>query len=320
MRGTGWPRIALAPSTSLMDREAALIDRLRLLATHPGARGLGDDAAVLDGLVVTHDMMVEGVHWLPDADPADVAWKLLAVNLSDLAAKGAVPTGVLLGLTLGDDAGWEARFVDGLAEAMAAMGPVALLGGDTTRGPPAGRVLGMTALGRATARPVPDRRAARAGETLWLAGPVGDAGAGLEALRSGSTPDRRLSMAHARPLPLLREGQALAPVTRAMMDVSDGLLIDAERMALASGTCIVVDLASLPLSHAFKAARGQDRDARWFAATSGDDYALLFTLPPGVVPPVAAVPVGRVEAGQGLSIIEGSLPVSPPGPLGWTHG
>ena len=101
--------------------EAAFIESLRALATHPAARGLLDDAAVLDvagrSLVLTHDMLVEGVHYLPGDPPGDVAWKLLAVNLSDLAAKGARPLGVLLGYSLGDDA-WDEAFVAGLGTAL----------------------------------------------------------------------------------------------------------------------------------------------------------------------------------------------------------
>ncbi|HEX7822985.1 MAG TPA: AIR synthase related protein, partial [Sphingobium sp.] len=138
-----------------MSRESAFIDLLRGFATHPAARGLSDDAAVLplaglgpDGAVVlTHDMLVEGVHYLPDDAPADVAWKLLAVNLSDLAAKGAVPLGVLLGYAMTDDKHWDAAFAAGLGMAAESLG-VPILGGDTVRMPSgAPRALGLTALG-----------------------------------------------------------------------------------------------------------------------------------------------------------------------------
>src|SRR4051812_33985579 len=128
------------------------------MATHPGARGLLDDAAVLEAgeirLVLTHDVLVEGVHFLPTDPPQDVAWKLVAVNLSDLAAKGARPVGVLLGFPLGD-AAWDRAFVDGFGAALSAFG-VALLGGDTVTGP---RVLGLTAVGEARG-PVPSRSGA----------------------------------------------------------------------------------------------------------------------------------------------------------------
>ena len=114
-----------------MTGEASFIAALRTLATHPAARGLADDCAVLDiggeSRVLTHDMMVEGVHWLPGQDPADIAWKLVAVNLSDLASKGAEPIGVLLGYSFGGD---DLRFIDGLREALEAFS-TPLLGGDT---------------------------------------------------------------------------------------------------------------------------------------------------------------------------------------------
>ena len=142
-----------------MSGEAAFIAALRGLAYNPAARGLDDDCAVIDvggeSLVLTHDMMVEGVHWLPGQDPADIAWKLVATNLSDLAAKGAEPIGVLLGYSLGSD---NLRFIDGLREVLDAYS-VPLLGGDTVGGG-AVQAHGLTALGRATCRPVPSRAGA----------------------------------------------------------------------------------------------------------------------------------------------------------------
>ena len=168
-----------------MSGEAAFIERLRALAHHPAARGLADDAAVLEvgdeAIVLTHDMLVEGVHFLPGADWADVAWKLVATNLSDLAAKGAEPLGVLLGFMLGEG---RERFAEGLAEVLEHYG-VPLLGGDTVHGGPP-RSFGLTALGRATHRPVPARSGAQAGDLLWLTGEVGAAMAGFEALRDGT--------------------------------------------------------------------------------------------------------------------------------------
>lgn len=120
-----------------MTRESDFIAALRSLATHPAARGLVDDAAVLPvagAIVLTHDMLVEGVHFLAGDPPGDVAWKLVAVNLSDLAAKGAAPLGVLIGYGFGGGTDWDARFVAGLAEALAAF-DVPLLGGDTVAMP-----------------------------------------------------------------------------------------------------------------------------------------------------------------------------------------
>ena len=112
-----------------MDERGA-IERLRTIATHSAARGLLDDAAVLDGLVLTHDSIAEGVHFFPDDPPASVGWKLVAVNLSDLAAKGAEPLAALLSLTLAGEGEWEARFLDGIEAACDTYG-LPLLGGDT---------------------------------------------------------------------------------------------------------------------------------------------------------------------------------------------
>ena len=110
--------------------ESGFIAALRDLARDPAARGLMDDAAVLGDLVFTHDMIVEGVHFLPDDPGEDVAWKLIAVNLSDLAAKGATPIGLLMGYTLSDDEAWDTAFLSGLEEAIRAFA-APLLGGDT---------------------------------------------------------------------------------------------------------------------------------------------------------------------------------------------
>lgn len=290
-----------------MSTESALIDAMRALATHPAARGLADDCAVLDfggeALVLTHDMMVEGVHWLPGQDMADVAWKLVATNLSDLAAKGAQPVGVLLGFTLGDA---DDRFVAGLGEALAAFG-VPLLGGDTVSANGA-RSLGLTALGRATHRPAPSRSGAQPGDRLWITGPVGAAMLGFEALRDGTGQN---SLAFRRPAPRLAEGRALAPIATAMMDVSDGLLIDAARMAGASGVTLAIDGTAVPFPPGLPQSR-RDHAMRW-----GDDYELLFTLPAGTTPPIAAFAIGSaVAATTSPVIVDGAVPH---GKLGYTH-
>ena len=159
-------------------RESEAIARLRRIATHPGALGLADDAALLEGLVLTHDTIAEGVHFLPFDPPASVGWKLVAVNLSDLAAKGAEPLAALLSLTLSADEGWDLDFIAGVEAACESYG-LALVGGDTVALPPgAPRVLGMTAIGR-SGEHVPLRSGGRAGDSLWLVGAVGDSAAGL---------------------------------------------------------------------------------------------------------------------------------------------
>jgi thiamine-monophosphate kinase len=224
--------------------ERAFIEALQSLATDPAARGLADDCAVLEvggeTLVLTHDMIVEGVHTLPGQDPADVAWKLVTSNLSDLAAKGARPLGVLLGHMLGAN---DDRFLVGLREVLTRYN-VPLLGGDTVSGGPP-RSWGLTAIGRATHRPVPARGGARPGDGVWVTGPLGAAMAGFEALRDGAEGD---STAYRRPLACLGEGEALAALVSAMMDVSDGLLLDACRLAAASGVTLALASADVPIT------------------------------------------------------------------------
>ena len=290
-----------------MGGEAEFISGLRALATHPAARGLADDVAVLEiggeTLIFTHDMMVEGVHWLPAQDPADVAWKLVATNLSDLAAKGAEPLGVLLGYTLGGD---DLRFIDGLREALAAF-DVPLLGGDTVS---AGgvRTHGLSAIGRATCRPVPSRSGAQVGDAVWVTGTIGAAMLGFDSALGD--PDN--AQAFTRPVPLMAEGRALAPLVTAMMDVSDGLLLDAARIALASGACLALDRAAIPLALGVEAAGRSDEALRW-----GEDYQLLFTLPATALPPVAATRIGTVgEPGPVPVLLDGVLPE---GALGYLH-
>lgn len=286
--------------------EPSFIAGLRALPLHPGARGLGDDAAVLEvggeTLILTHDAMVEGVHFLPTQDMADVAWKLLAVNLSDLAAKGAEPLGVLLGYQLGRD---DDAFLRGLSEALEAFG-VALLGGDTVASGSA-RSFGLTAIGRATCSPVPSRSGAQPGDTLWITGAVGAAMLGFEALCHGSG---KPSEAYRRPHPRLAEGQALASFVTAMMDVSDGLLLDCWRMATASDISIVLDSQAIPVVDSSR----RDECLRW-----GDDYELLFTLPSNAAPPVPATAIGRVEALESAPLRLDEEVLNPEQGLGYTH-
>jgi thiamine-monophosphate kinase len=307
-------------------READVIDRLRRIATAAEARGLLDDAAVLDGLVLTHDTIAEGVHFLPRDPPASVGWKLVAVNLSDLAAKGATPAGALLSLTIAGPGEWEQAFLGGVEAACESYG-LPLLGGDTIALPAgAPRVLGLTAIGRAGGK-VPDRASAKAGDSLWLVGTVGDAAAGLSMLLRDRDADGPLVDIYRRPIPQLGAGRELAPHADAMMDVSDGLLLDARRMARASGCSIAIELDSLPLSSAFVAERGQDLGARLFAATGGDDYALLAALPPNVDPETLSLPsrtrisrIGSLVAGRApLSLTYAGEPVDLPERLGFEH-
>ncbi|MGD9470658.1 MAG: thiamine-phosphate kinase [Novosphingobium sp.] len=285
-----------------MANELKFIDALRALAAHPAARGLDDDAAVLEiggeTLILTHDMMAQGTHFPADADMADLAWKLVAVNLSDLAAKGAEPLGILLGYALGED---DAGFVAGLRDVLEAFN-LPLLGGDTIRAKGA-RCFGVTAIGRATHVPVPDRRNARPGEVVWVTDTLGRAMLGFEG-------QAEFAGAFARPVPRLAEGRALAPHVGAMMDVSDGLLLDCWRMATASDVTIELVRDRLPVADPARL----EECIRW-----GDDYELLFTLPEGFHPAVAASAIGRVTQKNGAALRLDGTALTPADGIGYRH-
>ena len=301
-----------------MSRERDFIDLLRPLAHDPAARGLADDAAVLDVasgmLVMTHDMIVEGVHYLPGDPPQDVAWKLVAVNLSDLAAKGARPIGVLLGYALAQHSDGDAAFVEGLAEALNVF-DVPLLGGDTVRMPDgAPRAHGLTAIGAAHPAGTPSRAGAQQGDILYMTGRVGAAGLGLAIARGERPGAAECLAAYRRPWPRLAEGRALAPQVHAMADISDGLLIDAARMAQASGIAVDIDLDAVPI------ASGAEPMA---AVVAGDDYELLFAGPAGLSlsqPGLTTVTaIGRFVSGTGLTLRDASGPLPLPERLGFEH-
>ena len=299
------------------------------LATATAARGLADDAAVWApplgrDLVFTHDVLAAGVHYLPSDPPGDIAWKLLAVNLSDLAAMGAMPAGVLLGLGLSgaEDAGWRADFTTGLGRALAHFG-VALWGGDTVSGL-AAAVLGLTAIGHVEPGAALGRNGARPGDELWVSGTIGDAGLGLQIAQGAAPFDTFLRNRFRRPTPRLALGQALAGLATACLDVSDGLLIDADRLARASGVGVRIDIATVPLS----AAARERGAAPLLCATAGDDYELLFTVPAARAAAAAALattlrlpltPIGHVTTGLGVTAVgAGGADVTPPR-LGWEH-
>lgn len=323
-----------------MSSESDFIEMLRGIASHPAARGLQDDCAVLqvgnETLILTHDAMVSGVHFFDDADPADVARKLVAVNLSDLAAKGAEPLGVLLGYTLADS-DWNAGFVEGLRAALN-QHRVPLLGGDTVaHAAPQDRAVrhfGLTAIGSATTAAVPSRSGAEAGDRLFITGPVGGAYAGYLQLRDGQSGPASLLEAFLRPTPLLATGKALAPHVCAMMDVSDGVLIDTARMARASGLAVRIDIAKIPFDVAASAQImpkaavingaafvGDIATAKRAepALTFGDDYQLLFTLPENTPPTVPCWQIGHFTDGAGLHLTLDDMQYPLPGSLGFEH-
>ena len=300
-------------------REREFIDLLKDMPLHDGARGLDDDAAVIPfgdrQLIITKDMMVEGVHYFSDANPADIAWKLLAVNLSDLAAKGADPIGVMLGFTLSDD-GWDRKFAAGFQDALDHYN-IKLLGGDTVSSEK--RILSLTAIGQRHSH-ILSRSDAKVGDILYLSGPVGDAYAGYEMIRSGAYDHKDpLLKAYNRPIPHLSLGQRIAQNVHAMMDVSDGLLIDAQRMADASQLCAVIELDNIPLSKDYIADIGLDRDAILKAASWGDDYVLLFSADKNADIPSEMIAIGEFTQGNGLQLLHHGSGIELPSSLGYEH-
>ncbi len=299
------------------------------MATHPAARGLADDAAVVDwplgqALVATTDMLVEGVHHTPACPPADIGWKLVAVNLSDLAAMGARPVAILMGAAIGRSRGldWAGALVDGVAFA-ARRFDVPLIGGDTVRSP-GPTALSLTALGSVAPGKALGRAGAAEGEDLWVSGTIGDAGLGLEVAtgqRCAGSGGAALLARYRRPVPRVALGLALAGggLASAAIDVSDGLLLDAGRLAAASGLAADLSAAAVPLSQAAAASRVPV--AR--LAAMGDDFELLFASPPARADAVRAAAaragvavarIGRLCAGSGVRL-DGAVPAE----LGYQH-
>jgi thiamine-monophosphate kinase len=305
--------------TPLSSGEDSLIARyFRPLATDPGAFGLVDDAAILqaggDEIVVTTDAIVEGVHFLPD-DPADtVARKALRVNLSDLAAKGAVPAGFVLTLALRtqDDA-WLAPFAQALGEDAGLFG-CPLLGGDTvsTPGPV---MISVTAFGRVRSGKMVRRSGARPGDRIVVTGTIGDAALGLDILKGGAvatalaqdTAASRMLVSRYR-VPQPRNALALAvrEHTSAAMDVSDGLAGDLAKLCAASGVSAVIDSTRVPLSAAAATLLARGTVGLEALVSGGDDYEILCAVPEAGFPAfaqaaglagVAVTSIGTVIAG-----------------------
>ncbi len=281
-------------------------------------------------IVATHDMLVEGVHFTPGCPPSDLAWKLVAVNLSDLAAMAARPVGLLTGVGFSPacDADWRRDFVAGLDRVLAEYG-CPLWGGDTVAAPH-GIILSATAIGQVAPGGAIARSTAHDGDDLWVSGTIGDSGLGLKVAlgETGYPPAaaKALLARYRRPLPRLALGRALAGVASAMMDVSDGLAIDAGRLAAASGLHAELVLDQVPLS---AAARLVAPDALLAHVTAGDDYELLFAAPPSAAGAVMAAAtangtpvtsVGRLVRGAGaLSLWQAGKAVPLPQRLGHLH-
>ncbi len=275
--------------------------------------GVGDDAALLEPpppgelLAVTIDTLVSGVHFRPGVDPAALGHKLLAVSLSDLAAMGARPAWATLALTLPEvDEAWLAAFASGLF-ALAEVHDVALVGGDTTRGPLA---LTLQAAGYVPPDQALRRDGARAGDAVCVTGTLGDAALALAP--PDGLPDDALARLEARldrPTPRVAAGLALRGIATAAIDLSDGLAADLGHVLAASGVGATLELARLPLSPAL---RTQTDAGDWSCPLAGgDDYELCFTLPEarlaeleGLGLDVAVTRVGTVETEPGLRLVD----------------
>lgn len=313
-----------------------------LAAGFPGAFGLKDDCALLTPepgteLVLKTDPVAEGVHFLPDDAPGDVGWKALAVNVSDLAAKGATPIGYLMALSFpaAPSADWLQAFAQGLEQAQQQFG-CHLMGGDTDRRP--GPVtISITVVGSVPRGGMVRRNTARSGDAVFVSGTLGDAALGLPLRRNARLAETwRLTAADAehlrrryvRPTPRLGLGQALRTHSASAMDISDGLAKDLSRMCGASGCGANIRLADLPLSPAAAKALAADPRLISAIAAGGDDYEILACVPADKASDFVAAArdagvdmtrIGTLTGGSDV-IFEGAdgVPVSFPA-SGWDH-
>jgi thiamine-monophosphate kinase len=289
-----------------------------------GAFGLTDDAALLPArpgqdLVITTDTITEGVDFFAFDPSAGIARKALRVNLSDLAAKGAVPAHYLLNLSLPHTItpDWLAGFADGLAQDQQEYG-ISLLGGDTgaTDGPLS---IAVTAFGFVPQGKMVRRNGAKVGDAVYVTGTIGDSGGGLAIFKrekhSLDDADRDTLIARYRvPQPPVTFAEKLRAIAHASVDVSDGLIADLGHIASASGVRIVVEGEKVPLSAPLRTLWGDNTLPR--AVSAGDDYQIAFTAPLGLDGPFTQI--GRAEAGAGVSLTLGGRDVVLPS-QGYRH-
>ncbi|MBI6909884.1 thiamine-phosphate kinase [Pseudomonas sp. SIMBA_059] len=293
------------------------------------ALGIGDDCALLalppgEQLAISTDTLVAGVHFADPCDPFLLGQRSLAVAVSDLAAMGANPLAFTLALTTPTvNADWLQRYAQGL-NSMAQRCGVSLVGGDTTRGPLS---LTLTVLGRVPAGQALTRSGARPGDLLCVGGELGNAAGALPLVlgqRSAQASIADPLLAHYwSPQPQLALGLALRGKATSAMDISDGLLADCGHIAKASSVGLLVERQKLPLSTALLAFVGDD-EARVAALSGGDDYVLVFTLPPAQLAPLQADGwpihvIGRVEAGQGVKLLDANGQDITPAVRGYQH-
>ncbi|MDQ2789945.1 MAG: thiamine-phosphate kinase [Actinomycetota bacterium] len=319
---TGPPRPKPEPGTVAELGEFGLIARITAGRELPPGTllGPGDDAAVLvaaDGrVVVTTDVLVEGVHFRLDwSTPHQVGRKAVAANLADVAAMGAVPTGLVVGLAVPGRT--PISTVDGLAAGMwleAGQAGAGIVGGDVVSSEQL--VVSVTAVGDLQGRAPVTRSGARPGDVLGLCGRLGWSAAGLAVLRRGFRSPLAVVAAHRVPEPPYGAGpQAASAGATAMVDISDGLLADAGHLAEASGVGIGIDSAAVPVaSRLVEVASALGGDALHWALTGGEDHALLASFPAGVALPVGWTKIGVVREGRGVTV-DGCEVL----PAGWQH-
>jgi len=296
-------------------------DRIRRIVQRLGSKAatLGDDCALLpvgdSTLALSTDLSIEDVHfrrgWLSEQE---IGWRATAAALSDLAAEGAMPIGVLvsIGVPAQDSGEPLQRLMDGVGEAAASVG-AQVLGGDLAQA--RSWIINLTVIGSAE-RPV-QRSGGRAGDNVWVTGVLGGARAALERWLAGSEPDGAARQSFAHPVPRIAAGRRLAELgAHAMIDLSDGLAGDAGHLAAASACAIAIDLGKLPLhSSVPEAARLSGVAPERYAALGGEDYELLVAMPPefgereaqslGVESGVALTRIGTLAPGQGTSFWSG---------------
>lgn len=296
--------------------EFARIARFFAPLAGSGALGLTDDVALIDGpsgtqYVLKTDAVVAGIHFFPSDPPGTVAQKLLRMNLSDLAGKGAEPVGYLLttALTTANDETWLKQFSAGLAADQREFG-ISLLGGDSVRTRGA-TTLSVAAVGRVRKGTALLRSGARVGDALYMSGTLGDAALGLALQKRRqfglSARHRRYLIDRYRlPQPRLALGRKLVGLASAAMDISDGLVADLGHLCDASRVAAIVETARLPLSAAARAALQRDPALIRTILTGGDDYEILFTASPSAKKKLVRMPVteiGRIEPGRGVKVL-----------------
>ncbi|WP_276487519.1 thiamine-phosphate kinase [Ectopseudomonas mendocina] len=286
-------------------------------------RSIGDDCALLalpagEQLAVSTDTLVAGVHFPEASDAFLLGQRALAVSASDLAAMGATPQAFTLALTLPSASEtWLAEFARGL-QSMAQSCSLALVGGDTTRGPLS---LTLTVFGRVPVGKALLRSGAQVGDLLCVGGELGDAAGALPLVlgQRETTPEisAALLARYWSPQPQLALGQALRGRASAALDISDGLLADCGHIARASQVALQIELARIPLSAALRAFAGEEQ-ARLCALGGGDDYRLAFTLQPDLLAQLQADwpevrVIGRVLPGSGVQLLDAAgQPIEPP--------